>query len=196
MPILATYTVRCSLLRSSHCSRRAITLPSCLPDSANTMADTTKMLLVFCDGTGMDGTLADSSNPGKCLPQFLLPQATNLYIQVATQYVTNVLRLCEYRPIDYLNHNTYPCCSSRRQKSFRVSEPAMIACNIFSSPCRSGRRQIVFYQSGVGTQADFDGKNIDNPLSRWCPLIFPDAQMSHPRTQRRSVLPWVRCILY
>lgn len=33
------------------------------------MADTTKMLLVFCDGTGMDGTLADDSSTGKCLPQ-------------------------------------------------------------------------------------------------------------------------------
>ncbi|KAF8843827.1 hypothetical protein BDN67DRAFT_896152 [Paxillus ammoniavirescens] len=66
---------------------------------------TPKTLLVFCDGTGMDGTLSDPSGGG------------------SQQYATNVLRL------------------SRSVKDLTSK----------------GREQIVFYQSGVGSEANFKG---------------------------------------
>lgn len=49
----------------------ALNLPPSSSDdvTSNAMSNTTKMLLVFCDGTGMDGTLADDSSPGQHPPQ-------------------------------------------------------------------------------------------------------------------------------
>uniref|UniRef100_A0A0W0F0R5 T6SS Phospholipase effector Tle1-like catalytic domain-containing protein n=1 Tax=Moniliophthora roreri TaxID=221103 RepID=A0A0W0F0R5_MONRR len=79
-----------------------------------------KTLLVFCDGTGMDGTLAP-------------PRSSNNLGDVqgggggsSTQYATNVLRL------------------ARSVKS--VDD--------------QGKRQIVFYQSGVGSEATFKGDPV------------------------------------
>ncbi|KAF8843830.1 hypothetical protein BDN67DRAFT_896119 [Paxillus ammoniavirescens] len=80
-----------------------------------------KTLLIFCDGTGMDGTLSD-------------PRGDSL-----RQYATNVLRL------------------SRSVK------------NITSE----GREQIVFYQSGVGSEANFKGDPVTGTTalpSRMCVL--------------------------
>lgn len=69
-----------------------------------------KMLLIFCDGTGQDGTLSSetSGNDG------------------GVQDATNVLRL---------SRGVLP----------RTTD---------------GRRQIVFYQSGVGSEADFSGNAL------------------------------------
>ncbi|KAI0085279.1 hypothetical protein BDY19DRAFT_967219 [Irpex rosettiformis] len=81
------------------------------PDMSTT---NNKMLLVFCDGTGQDGTLASetSGNDG------------------GVQDATNVLRL---------SRGVLPWS-------------------------KDGRRQIVFYQSGVGSEADFDGNALPEDL--------------------------------
>ncbi|KAF8595864.1 hypothetical protein BDV93DRAFT_500858 [Ceratobasidium sp. AG-I] len=72
-----------------------------------------KLILVFCDGTGMDGNLAD------------LTIATTVD-DGSRQRPTNVLRLSRaVYPVD-----------------------------------RNNRRQIVFYQSGVGSEADFSGDSV------------------------------------
>ncbi|PAV20088.1 hypothetical protein PNOK_0502200 [Pyrrhoderma noxium] len=83
---------------------------------------TSKMLLIFCDGTGMDGNLSsgraiESSN------EIL----GNVRGGSSAQNATNVLRLS--RSV----HNV----------------------------AKDGRRQIVFYQSGVGSEADFSGEAVN-----------------------------------
>ncbi|EJC99738.1 uncharacterized protein FOMMEDRAFT_148591 [Fomitiporia mediterranea MF3/22] len=77
-----------------------------------------KVLLVFCDGTGMDGNTSDGS-----------PAGTEAAAQ-NVQYPTNVLRL------------------SRAVKD-RTAD---------------GRRQVVFYQSGVGSEADFKGDQVNGTI--------------------------------
>ncbi|PAV20126.1 hypothetical protein PNOK_0506000 [Pyrrhoderma noxium] len=83
---------------------------------------TSKMLLVFCDGTGMDGNLSDNSATDSNTTT-----AEPLGGDSSAQNATNVLRL------------------SRAVQSLSTD----------------GRRQIVFYQSGVGSEADFAGEAVN-----------------------------------
>ncbi|KIK97192.1 hypothetical protein PAXRUDRAFT_825167 [Paxillus rubicundulus Ve08.2h10] len=88
-----------------------------------------KTLLVFCDGTGMDGTLSDpNSIRGQENPSILaLPGDGPVEGGGGSQqYATNVLRL------------------SRSVKN-KTSK---------------GKEQIVFYQSGVGSEANFKGDPV------------------------------------
>ncbi|KAG2341484.1 hypothetical protein BDR05DRAFT_888086 [Suillus weaverae] len=72
-----------------------------------------KMLLIFCDGTGMDGNLSARSK-----------KAVGDGNGGTAQFPSNVIRLAR----SVKDHNT------------------------------DGKEQIVFYQSGVGSEADFEGK--------------------------------------
>ncbi|KAI0804520.1 hypothetical protein BC629DRAFT_1182970 [Irpex lacteus] len=74
---------------------------------------TNKILLIFCDGTGQDGTLSSETNEN----------GNNSGVQEAT----NVLRL---------SRGVLPWSTD-------------------------GRRQIVFYQSGVGSEANFSGESAN-----------------------------------
>ncbi|KAF8644284.1 hypothetical protein AX16_008569 [Volvariella volvacea WC 439] len=74
-----------------------------------------KMLLIFCDGTGQDGTLSVGAPGGGS-------RGSNV------QYATNVLRL------------------SRAVRPYTTDQ----------------RKQVVFYQSGVGSEADFLGKPVQS----------------------------------
>ncbi|KAJ6476479.1 hypothetical protein C8R47DRAFT_1052124 [Mycena vitilis] len=91
-----------------------------------------KTLLVFCDGTGMDGSPALSDNPSP------MGMGRN-----NTQYAGNVLRLSRAVKITDLD----------------------------------GNKQIVFYQSGVGSEANFDG----NPSSGVLPNALGTAVASKIR---------------
>lgn len=103
-----------------------------LDSNVISMTATSKTLLVFCDGTGLDGTLANGSSPGKNIPQYHLPRRAKLCI-VATQYVTNVLRLCKCLSIDKLCYNAHSSCSSCCQESFGVRAPTVMVPAIFLS---------------------------------------------------------------
>ncbi|KZT07952.1 uncharacterized protein LAESUDRAFT_650380 [Laetiporus sulphureus 93-53] len=88
-----------------------------------------KVLLVFCDGTGMDGNLAGKHCTD--VPQFSLYADRFLLIPEGDvgsgiRHVSNVLRL------------------SRAVKQFTSD----------------GRNQVVFYQSGVGSETDFQGNPV------------------------------------
>ncbi|KAI1789975.1 hypothetical protein LXA43DRAFT_538200 [Ganoderma leucocontextum] len=90
-----------------------------------------KTLLVFCDGTGMDGALAPpkSNAPAQDSPQVVLEPGDIPPVRGgggSTQYATNVLRL------------------ARSVKSVDAN----------------GNKQIVFYQSGVGSEANFAGDPV------------------------------------
>ncbi|KAM5531106.1 hypothetical protein V8D89_015220 [Ganoderma adspersum] len=88
-----------------------------------------KTLLVFCDGTGMDGSLGPPKAPAPTASQ----DSPQLVLDAAVQggggsahYITNVLRLA--RSVHSVDKN--------------------------------GNKQIVFYQSGVGSEADFKGDPV------------------------------------
>ncbi|KAJ7739230.1 hypothetical protein DFH07DRAFT_78654 [Mycena maculata] len=94
-----------------------------------------KTLLVFCDGTGMDGTLAPPRSTVGAQDAAQVVFDTENVATVTdlegggggnTQYATNVLRL------------------ARSVKSVDVN----------------GNKQIVFYQSGVGSEANFAGDPV------------------------------------
>ncbi|KIJ11727.1 hypothetical protein PAXINDRAFT_101607, partial [Paxillus involutus ATCC 200175] len=84
-----------------------------------------KTLLVFCDGTGIDGALSDprKENPGTLARPRDDPVEGGGDSQ---QYATNVLRLSR-------------CVKHITSK---------------------GKEQIVFYQSGVGSEANFKGDSV------------------------------------
>ncbi|KAF9259966.1 hypothetical protein L218DRAFT_947196 [Marasmius fiardii PR-910] len=78
-----------------------------------------KTLLVFCDGTGQDGSTSDPTGGS----------------DDKAQDATNILRLSRcVLPYD------------KREEEF--------------TSYRNGNRQIVFYQSGVGSEADFEGAQV------------------------------------
>ncbi|KAG7096248.1 hypothetical protein E1B28_003697 [Marasmius oreades] len=107
-----------------------------------------KTLLVFCDGTGMDGSLSEGSGDTQA------SQATGGLLGGASLGgaplggtplggVTTLLDSVDGGPV----HAQYATNVLRLSRSVLPYD-------------KNGNKQIVFYQSGVGSEANFDGDQV------------------------------------
>ncbi|KAF9225781.1 hypothetical protein BS17DRAFT_699538 [Gyrodon lividus] len=109
-----------------------------------------RTLLVFCDGTGMDGTLSDPSMyhcPHPCL--FFLP----LQDAILGQDDPNVLAS---RVLAQPGDDPIEGGGGSKQYATNVLRLSRSVKNITSK----GKEQIAFYQSGVGSEANFKGDPV------------------------------------
>ncbi|KAG2063706.1 hypothetical protein BDR04DRAFT_1137594 [Suillus decipiens] len=94
-----------------------------------------KMLLIFCDGTCMDGNLShhnSGTTEGDMNTSAAIPSKTPDEGSKKLQYPTNIIRLAR---------------------------------SIKSQSADGKKQQIVFYQSGVGSEADFRGTSVVGTLT-------------------------------
>ncbi|KAF9230980.1 hypothetical protein BU15DRAFT_56679 [Melanogaster broomeanus] len=105
-----------------------------------------KALLVFCDGTGMDGTL---SNPGTYY--FLRSPSLFLPLQDST--------LAQDDPNVLAHHmSTLPEGGGGGSKQYATN--VLRLSRSVKNLTSDGKEQIVFYQSGVGSEANFTGDPV------------------------------------
>ncbi|KAH7921292.1 hypothetical protein BV22DRAFT_1132387 [Leucogyrophana mollusca] len=102
-----------------------------------------KMLLIFCDGTGMDGALAESR------------AITNTSRSAAG----NLNTVSENSSAPDITSSEIPVRGSEGGKQF-ASNVLRLSRSVKSSTA-GGKRQIVFYQSGVGSETNFKGDPAD-----------------------------------
>ncbi|KIK42589.1 hypothetical protein CY34DRAFT_135951 [Suillus luteus UH-Slu-Lm8-n1] len=95
-----------------------------------------KMLLIFCDGTGMDGNLSGHN---------FVPQSTEGGVNRENTDIPAMIP--SQTPGDVNENNQYPTNIIRLARSVK-------------SQTANGKKQIVYYQSGVGSDADFTGVSV------------------------------------
>ncbi|KAJ7455862.1 hypothetical protein FB451DRAFT_1407688 [Mycena latifolia] len=107
-----------------------------------------KILLVFCDGTGMDGSLASPGSTGSDLDRDKFAAvAGSAEAQHDIQTTSESKDFAAVPEVDGGGNTQYATNVLRLARSVRSVD-------------EKGNRQIVFYQSGVGSEANFAGDPV------------------------------------
>ncbi|KAG7096272.1 hypothetical protein E1B28_003720 [Marasmius oreades] len=116
-----------------------------LPTGKRSFDMAPKTLLVFCDGTGKDGTLASPMKSSEM--KHLVSDMPGFDIKDLREGGASLDRKAKSAASDGGGHTEYATNVLRLSRSVLPQD-------------KNGNRQIVYYQSGVGSEADFAGSQV------------------------------------